>query len=169
MQQSIKLSMTASMNHGYPSVIDTMSRLGFMRILDIPVIPVANLADIYYDRRISLYPGPKDWFLRSYGTQFNLIGFNQNAMKGFGYRHYSLGWGLVGARQSPGLLLAQASAEEEDILRELRNALFKMLGDLTSILTSTFKIWHGRLYLLFAADVGSNFNTNDDIHACGSS
>ncbi|HEY4454009.1 MAG TPA: hypothetical protein VGN81_06830 [Pseudonocardiaceae bacterium] len=90
-------------------VIADLDALGFERLLAVPAAPVTNARRIRYPVRAHTTVEDGQWYVRSFGTTFDLVDPFRRAARG---RWYSLGWGLAEGRQVAELLLVQA--EEED-------------------------------------------------------
>lgn len=152
MQPYLDLGMSVSGLEHQP-VTQLLARLGFLRILDLPMVPVANAASLFYPEQVVVTPGDKPWFVRSYGTEFSLMAPKWCGTHRAGYRHYSLGWGLMAGSQRPGLLLAQASDVSAAALTQLEAALWDGLQEHITRMTSVVRHWYQRMGLFVAADL----------------
>ncbi|MDI5961601.1 hypothetical protein POF50_002275 [Streptomyces sp. SL13] len=110
----------------------TMSALesrGFQQLLALPAVPVNNARQIRYPVTVTTKPDGGRWYLRSYGTTFDLVDPDRRGGRG---RWYSLGWGLVDRRQVAELLLLHVgtadAAELDDIEAELASGFDEVDG-----------------------------------------
>lgn len=86
-------------------VAAALDAAGYRRLLDLPAVPVNNACGLRYDVTVPVHPGPADWYLRSFGVQFDLVSKRWLRQ---GRLWYSLGWGLVDRAEVTELLLVQA-------------------------------------------------------------
>jgi hypothetical protein len=115
-------------------VAGIMSALGFERIVDVPASPADSRGRIRYDLRVTTCERAEEWYLRSYGTEFDIM-LTTWPRAGI-TRCYSLGWGAAGSEQQVGLLLAQAVGPPSE-LAQLGQRLTCQLGDHVPQFTST--------------------------------
>jgi hypothetical protein len=125
-----------------------MRHYQFERMLDVPAVPMPNGADVIYDVAVVADPGGGRWFLRSYGTGFNILA-HRWVRAGIS-RCYSVGWGLVGDRQSSRLLLGQAFDPQADLLGSRISEALRPLTDRIILATS---VVFGRSCLRLAAEL----------------
>lgn len=114
-------------------VAGAMSALGFERIIDVPASPADSRGRIRYDLSVTTCERAEEWYLRSYGTEFDIM-LTTWPRAGL-TRCYSLGWGVAGSEQQVGLLLAQAIGPPGE-LAQLRQRLTGQLGDRVPQFTS---------------------------------
>jgi hypothetical protein len=94
-------------------VCRVLDSLGFVRLLEVFAVSRTSAARYPVAERLA---SGQDVYLRSYGVDFDLVGRGWSSRR---YRRcFSIGWGLVDGRPTPGLLLAQAFADGAE-LREL--------------------------------------------------
>ncbi|MFF8500180.1 hypothetical protein ACF07L_05900 [Streptomyces anulatus] len=110
-------------------VLAVLRRTGFERIAEVPAVPADGRGRMRYPVRTEVAraegagdrpPPLEDWYLRSFGTRFDLL-LRHWPRRGT-TRCYSLGWGLSGPDQVPDLLLVQA-LDDRDTLRALAREL----------------------------------------------
>ncbi len=99
------------------AAVAMLSDQRFTRILDIPSVPVVNMARVRYSRLLRTDQDGELWYVRSPGTDFVII--PRPWLSAGMLRCYSLGWGLCGRQQTDRLLLAQAFLDDAVPARSL--------------------------------------------------
>jgi hypothetical protein len=85
-------------------VVEHLGERGYRRLLDLPVVPVTNAAGLRYDLTLPVLPGPVDFYVRSWGTGFDIV---HRGWRRHGVRWFSVGWGVLDDRETERLLLVQ--------------------------------------------------------------
>lgn len=110
-------------------MIKLLDEFSYRRLLDLPSVPVANAVGIRYPVSARLLPDDSDWYLRSFGTDFNLIADDWRDRTA--NRWFSLGWGLRDGSSSADVLLAQAFDDDPHLLRAHQTVVRERLASFT--------------------------------------
>jgi hypothetical protein len=91
------------------AVMATLDDMGFEQLLALPAVPVNNARRIRYPMVVTTSAGGEQWYLRSFGTAFDLV---DPSRRGPPNAWYSVGWGMVAQQQVAELLLVHAREEQ---------------------------------------------------------
>jgi hypothetical protein len=107
-------------------VAGVMRRHGLEEILEVPAVPATS--GLRYPRAVRLDPGNEPWYLRSFGTDFQIVpvGWLRRGPR----RCYSVGRDLDEAGERGGLVLAQAFTADLADAEALAGTLERELRDL---------------------------------------
>jgi hypothetical protein len=107
-------------------VAGIMRRHGIEEILDVPAVPAAS--GLRYRRAVRLEPGDEPWYLRSFGTDFEIV--PASWLRRGPSRCYSVGCDLDEDGERDGLVLVQAYTADRDRSEELAETL---VGELSAV------------------------------------
>ncbi|MFJ4851605.1 MULTISPECIES: hypothetical protein [unclassified Streptomyces] len=121
-------------------IADIMRRHDIEEILEVPAAPFAG--GLRYPRVVRLQPGDEPWYLRTYGTDFEIVppGWLRRGPS----RCYSLGADLDEAGERDGLLLVQAFTPDLAGAEALAKTLLEELSDVTGHLAAKWGRAWGR-------------------------
>lgn len=124
--------MPPSVDLAVRKVADIMCRHGIEEVLEVPAAPFTS--GLRYPRAVRLEPGNELWYLRTFGTDFEIVppGWLRRGPS----RCYSLGADLDEVGERNGLLLVQAFTSDmpdaEALARTLLEELSAVTGDLAA-------------------------------------
>ncbi|AGL19159.1 hypothetical protein [Actinoplanes sp. N902-109] len=130
------------------TIAELLGTLHFDELAPLPAVPVTNSRRIGYPVEVTMRRDGSRWAVRSYGTDFELVGGGRRATGG--QRWYSIGWGLDRASSVPELLLVQA----DDISATDMAALVPVLTARTERWTHTLRDAQLRLSAVIPAPEG---------------
>ncbi|WP_329057957.1 hypothetical protein [Amycolatopsis sp. NBC_01480] len=102
------------------AMMSTLDTLGFERLLALPAVPAGNPRRMRYPVTVSTSVDDGQWYVRSFGTDFDLVDPTRRGTLG---RWYSLGWGVVDDLQVAELLMVHAGEAGPDVLPVLDTEL----------------------------------------------
>ncbi len=105
------------------AVLSGLDDLGLERLLALPAVPVPNARRMRYPVTVRTSVDDGKWYLRAFGTEFDLVDPSRRASTG-GW--YSFGWGLYNGREIAELLLVQVLRDDADLIG-LRSAITGLL------------------------------------------
>ncbi|QMU78219.1 hypothetical protein GXW83_23465 [Streptacidiphilus sp. PB12-B1b] len=108
------------------AVADIMRRHGIEEILEVPAVPAAS--GLRYRRSVLLDPGDEPWYLRTFGTDFEIVPAGR-PRRGPS-RCYSVGRDLDEQGEREGLLLVQAFTDDRAAAEGLARSL---VGELSAL------------------------------------
>ena len=118
------------------TVTSTLDEMGFEELLALPAVPVNNPRRMRCPVTVRTSVDGSRWYLRSYGTGFDLVDPTRRSCLG---RWYSVGWGLYEGREVAELLLVQAVETGQ----ELAGVLDRISTELAD-LPASGSLGHGR-------------------------